>query len=376
MQGKVHVSDPQAVEPALNQQRQASLARAGPGLPPVRATVLNLVAYAGEPARADEMAHQAATLAEHHPLRAILLGTRPRQRAEEWDIWVWAYCYPALPAQVICFEAVQIMADERSLDRVPAVALSLLRRDLPVMLWWPGDLPMGTALFEHLMANSDRLVVDSASATDPGRLLRCLATRGRAGRGQCIIGDLNWSRLTPWRELTAQFFDPPDCRPCLEWLEHVRLEFACPAGWAESAQACLFAAWLATRLAWVPAATLWGETTGGAQLNLRRGRQPVVVEFVPLPLEANEQGLHMVALRTGHPEGQATFTIQRFPVEARAVVSTALPNREVRQRVVPFPAPSPTSLLGGELERPGCDLVYQEALRLAAFFSAQRGAGA
>jgi glucose-6-phosphate dehydrogenase assembly protein OpcA len=369
VQEKVRVSDPQAVEQALAGLRQASLTGVGPALPPVRATALNLVGYAGEPPKADQMARQAAALADQYPSRTIVLGARPARQAGDWDIWVWAHCHRALPGQVICFEAIQIMADGQDLERVPAVVLSLLLRDLPVVLWWPGDVPVEAALFQRLMADSGRLIVDSASAADPQELLRHVAALGHAEQCECIISDLNWGRLTPWRQLTAQFFDPPDCRPCLESLEHVRLEFARPPGQADSVQAYLFVAWLATRLDWTPATTTWSETPAGKRMNLRRGQQPMTVELVPLPAQAGEQGLCSLTLRASHPEGQALFTIRRTATDSRAVVSTALPNREVRQRVVPFPAYSETDLLAKELERPGYDLAFQETLELAASFS-------
>lgn len=372
MQEKVRLRDPQGIEEALNELRRTSLTTAAAGMPPVRATTLNLVAYAGTPATADEMGRLAAALAEQHPSRTILLGTRPGDDAGDWDIWVWARCHPALPGYVVCFEAVQIMAGRQALERLPAVVLSLLRRELPVVLWWPDDVPMGSPLFERLMANADRLVVDSAGAASPLGLLRRLAALGHAGHRECAASDLNWGRLTPWRELTAEFFDPPDCRVCLERLDQVQLEFAGPAGGPGSAQGYLFTAWLATRLGWAPAPTVWSETPGGEKINLLHGQRPVMVELVALQAVNGAQGLYRLTLRGGHPDGRAAFTIRRSAGGGEAEVSTALPNRELRQRVVPFAAPSLTELLGEELKRTGYDPVFEDALRLAAYFSAQR----
>ncbi len=401
MQGKVRVSDPQAVERALEELRQASVSAAGAPAPAMRAMVLNLVAYAGDPATADEMARWAAALAPEHPSRGIFLGTTPGDGAGEWDIWVWARCFPAMASHVVCFEAIQVMARSRALERIPAIVLSLLVRDLPVVLWWPGDVPLSTPFFERLLTDADQLVVDTASASDPEDLLRRLAALGHAEHCPCAARDLNWDRLTPWRELVAQFFDAPDCRPCLERVEYVRLEYGGGAGRPDVAQAYLLAAWLATRLGWAPAPTLWSETPEGARANLLQASRTIGVEFVRVgaqaftpgasavargesvpgsasssrATEAGGEGLRGLTLRALHPEGPATFSIQCSADGAQAEVIAALPNREARRRIVPFPRPTPAELLGQELRRMGFDPIYEEALRMAAFLSSQRRGG-
>lgn len=371
MYNKVQVRDPQAIEQVLGDLRQASLTGAGPGEPLVRATALNLIGYAGDRARAEEMACQAAALAELHPSRAIFLGCEPDGAARGWDIVVAAQCHPQIPGYVVCFEAVEIIAHDQEMERLPAVVLTLLLRDLPVVLWWPGDVPMGTPLFEHLLANSDRVVVDADSASDPGDMLRRLAALGHAEHCECAISDLSWGRLTPWRELTAQFFDPVDCRPCLERIQRVRIEYVSSPERLESAQVYLLAAWLATRLGWAPAATVWSKTAEGEQINLQHGRRPVAIELVRVRAMNTEHELRALTLHTGHPQGEATFTIRRYPHDTDANATIQLPNLPIRQRVVPFAVPGTVELLNEELRRLGYDPAYQDALRMAAFFSAQ-----
>ncbi|HOQ97725.1 MAG TPA: glucose-6-phosphate dehydrogenase assembly protein OpcA [Anaerolineae bacterium] len=374
MQNPVRVEGPQEIYEALGEQRQAALISAGPGVPPVRATVLNLVAYAHDRIHAAEMAAQAAALAEQHPSRTILLSVDPIGLTGDWDIHVSAHCHPAIPGYLVCFEAVELVAHGRAVDQLPAVALSLLLRDLPVILWWSGDVPVGTALFERLMASADRVLVDTASAADPDGLLRRLAALGGAERCQCGISDYNWYRLTPWRELTAQFFDAPDCRPCLESLERVRLEVSLWPGRPDWTQGYLLAAWLATRLGWAPATPLWSAADGATQITLLRGRRAVTVEFAPSPDPNAPAGLQSLDLVAQHPEGTASFTVRRFPRGARAELVTQLPGREARGRIVPFADAGPTELLSSALQDVGRDPTFAAALRMAALFSAQREA--
>ncbi len=379
---RVKVSAPQAIEQTLTELRQAALEISGGTMPPVRAIVLNLVAYVGTRSRAEEVADQVKTLSEQHPMRAIVLGTEPERAPDGWDIQVWAHCHPILPGLAVCVEAVQIMSQPQALERVPAIALSLLLRDLPVVLWWPGDPAIGTALFERLMADADRLVVDTATATDPEAMLRRLSALSHAEHCQCILSDLNWSRLTPWREITAQFFDPSNCRPCLERLERMTIEYLARQGSGVPAQAHLLAAWMATRLGWAPAPVTWTEADGSSQAHLLHGRRPITIRFVPLsqpdaaaPAAAGDC-LRRLALEADHPEGRAAFSIERTAGAHHARVAVALPSRPYQERTVPLPLPTTTGLLSEELRRPGYDLIYQETLRMAAYLAARRVNGA
>ncbi len=372
MQNPVRVDEPRQIYEALGQQRQAALTSAGPAMPPVRATVLNLVGYAQDRIQAAEMAAQAAALAEQHPSRTILLSVDPIGLTGDWDIYVSAHCHPAVPGFLVCFEAVELVAHGAAVEQLPAVALSLLLRDLPVVLWWPGDAALDSILFQRLMASADRLLVDTATAPDPEDLLRRLAGLGRMERCQCTISDYTWYRLTPWRELTAQFFDAPDCRPCLERLQEVRLEVTMPPGRIDWTQGYLLAAWLATRLAWAPAEPLWSPIAGGERIDLLRGQAPVSVDLVAAVEPTAEPGLQTLALSAGLPEGTALFTIRRFSREARAELLVQLPGREARQRIVPFAVAGPTELLGNALRDLGRDPTYEAALHMAAYYSAHR----
>ena len=367
---KVSVPDPQTIAETLSSLRQQSLAAAGQALPPMRAMVVNLVAHADRRAAAEEMANQVAAVAEQHPSRAIVVASEPAAGPQGLDIYVWAHCHAAAVERLVCFEGVEILARGPAVERLPAIVASLLLRDLPVVLWWPGDLPVGTPLFEHLLASTDRLVVDSAAARDPGELLQRLVALGQPERCPCTVSDLNWQRLTTWRELTAQLFDPPDCRAYLARLSRVRLELAGGAGQPGDAQALLLVGWLATRLAWRPAPAPWRRTPAGDALVLRRDGEPVTVERVWLP--GGGAGLHALTLAAGEDGGQATFILRRSPPGDQAEVAIRLPGAPSRQRTVPLPEPKPGELLAAELASLARDPTYSDALRLAAQLSAQR----
>ncbi|MCL6430376.1 MAG: glucose-6-phosphate dehydrogenase assembly protein OpcA [Anaerolineae bacterium] len=375
MAERVRVMDPAQIEKVLAEVRQASLEMAGPERPAVRATVLNLVVFAGNPAAAADLASVAAALADRHPSRTILIGTAWPAGDEEWTIEVWARCHRAPARYVVCFEGIEIMAREEALERVPALILPLLLRDLPVVLWWPGDVPTRSPLFLGLLANADRLVADSASAPAPEALLSRLAGLVGLEQCQCTIGDLDWHRLTPWRELTARLFDPPDSRSYLQHVERVLLDTVEQPGRPDATQAYLYTAWLATRLGWTPAAEPHTVSAGGERLNLLRGREAVTVELARLPLAEGTRGLRRVLLQASHPEGEASLAIRRSADGTSATLTTVLPGRPPRQHAVRYREPDLPHLLSEELGLVASDPVYAEALRLAALLSAPPAAG-
>ena len=365
MRNRVRVANPHDIEEVLSDLRQASLS--GPALPVMRAAVLNLVAYAPNPIEADELAAQVEGLAEQHPSRTIVLGAGSGQEAGNLEVFVSAHCHPATVDRLVCYEEIEILAGSDLVGRLPAIVLALLLRDLPVILWWPGDLPFGAPLFEQLMARADRLLVDSLTASDPDGFLRRLAALGHAEHCECAVRDLNWDRLGPWRELTAQLFDPPDCRLCLEHLDWVRVAYAGHRG-SEAAQAYLLAGWLATRLGWLPEEP----ATDGARIRLRHGQRRVAVEFVRLATRPGEEpGLRSLAMEAPYGAGRASLGLRRSSERPEAEGWVRLPGREARQWLVPFPLLQVTDLLREEFQSWGADPIYQEALQMAAFFSTQ-----
>jgi len=86
------------------------------------------------------------------------------------------------------------------------VALPLLIPDLTTFLWWRDVVQVSDKIFGTLLGASDRLVIDSAEFEDPENDL--VETDKLFVHDSCEnvgISDLNWARLTFWRELLADF---------------------------------------------------------------------------------------------------------------------------------------------------------------------------
>ena len=365
----LEATDVQGIERALVTLRKqyGSAAAAREGHAGTRNSVANLVIYAASDADAEQATATMSQLAGAHPSRTILLiaGLEPDEPGVRAS--VSAACHMD-GAKRICYEEIRLHARGRSGLHLRSIVDPLLIADLPVFLWWTGDPPFRDAVFLTLARLSDHLVVDSAQfATAPTTLARL----GRLVADDSVpstIRDLNWQRLTSWRELLAQLFDPPTMTELLSNIRRVRIERASLEGGASSspAQALLLAGWLATRLDWEPIRRSESTFSGGHRLRLRGGGHDVNVdlrgEFQKQALPGDVQSVHLEA---DSGDQAVVFTITRSADQEHAWTSLIVHGGAPQQRTVNFRTPSDAELVGDELESQERDTVFEESVEMA-----------
>src|SRR5204863_5758427 len=105
--------------------------------------------------------------------------------------------------------------------RVPPLVSALLIPDMPVAVWWVGDLPHENAEYvDALLEPADRLIVDSCQFNDPADLEIVARV---AAKTLTAPADLNWIRLEEWRVAMASMFDPPPMRTKLRDVRRIRI---------------------------------------------------------------------------------------------------------------------------------------------------------
>jgi glucose-6-phosphate dehydrogenase assembly protein OpcA len=161
----------------------------------------------------EESGSAAQTLVElmhAHPSRAIVL--RSDQDAENGlSARVFAQCWkPFGKAQQICCEQIEVSAHpDRWLDIGPTV-LGIIVPDLPVVVWCrqksvfreTSDQPQRSGL-ESVLRLATKIILDTRGS-DLKRAFTVLNRWRKEGR---LFSDLEWTRLTPWRETLATVFD-------------------------------------------------------------------------------------------------------------------------------------------------------------------------
>lgn len=335
------------------------------GVPVARASVLNLVVFATREVHARRAARTIADLAIRHPSRAIVILADRERAAGASELGLYCRLAGSSAAQQVSYEQVLIRARGDADARLASAVIPLLLPDLPVFLWWTGTPPLESAHFDALLTLADRLIVDSADFARPDRTLPAVAAIARGGHGRYGVTDFNWTRLTAWRDLVAQFFDVPAWRPFLDGVTGVRVGFAVDADGREihPSQALLFIGWLASRLGWRAVERLAPSEAGGLLFALARDdgglvRMRVRPRFERGMEEGDLSGLRIQATVDGRA---AEFVIKRIG-QTHAGTSVVIDGSTVVSRVVALRRPEVSDLLGEELTIARSDAIYEGAL--------------
>ncbi len=301
-----------------------------------RASVLNLVAVARTAAEQTKVAETIGRLSVHHPSRTLILLAQHKRTSLKLDATVSAQS-SLVSGHRISMEQVLLHAHGPLAEHLASTVAPLLIPDLPVMLWWPGRPEFESRLFNELTNLCDRLIVDTdlLHARDFPALVH-VARRRRAG---CAIGDFNWARLMPWRELAAQFFDPTPMRP---WLATMNGVTVWSVGQGSTTQARLLAGWARSRLA-----------AAGVEVRTRLHE-----------VEGEAPGVAGMTLSAQADGRTAQFTIAR-KAASLLVTEVRLGEQEYPGQTVRLAPKDEAALLAMELVIPGHDRVYEEALAAA-----------
>jgi glucose-6-phosphate dehydrogenase assembly protein OpcA len=369
-----------ALERELSQLWKENAAEAvARGYAVTRALTLNLVAQAHSTERADQISAAVQALTASHPNRTVLVIEQPTAPGPMLDAFVQANCLLAAPGvPQVCGEQVTIDARGDATGQVASLVLPLLVPDLPVVLWLPGPHPLNEALFVRLRSILDRLIVDTAEALQPLAELQQLAAFDQHGVGPAL-SDLAWTRLTPWRELTAQFFDTRPLLPHLRRIDTVQLRYTGQTQ-PNVIPALLMTGWLASSLGWTPltdAVSIEGERI---RFYLRRPAvgvgagaiRLVTVDLQPDPHPVTVGGLSSVRLQAQDnilADFSVTCTDDPSCLRTRAIIVGHAPIERLTQ-VEPA---TPAALLAAELRLRSRDRTYSGALQMAAALGVHLG---
>lgn len=368
-----------------------------------RNSVLTLVVYTQSLERAQRVIEAVHGLATQHPSRAIVVAADPEQSGHDIQAYVGTY----LGADSASYgEDIVIAAQSDAVRHLPGVVLPLIVSGLPSVLWWTGEPPWSSALLEALVDGSDRFIVDTSEMEHVRTSLIALGDLLRRKKSRCAISDMSWSYQSPWREITAQFFDPPQTRQYLDNIEQITIDYA--AGDEDShvnvSQAYLFAGWLVSRLGWtvdqIPYGTLdpsrvftLKNATGHRitmEINARFGvpqgswwdvqsRGQATTEMASHDGARHQtrgaawvrpgglMSIH-IAARLASNGPRATFTVARERDLAHATTLSHVPEGAAPSQTVHLQSIGEQEPLAGELQALGHDQVYEDALAASASF--------
>jgi glucose-6-phosphate dehydrogenase assembly protein OpcA len=220
----------------------------------LRACAMTLAVVAGDEEDAAKARRTIGMIMHDHPSRAIVLKT---QDGHEMGARVFAECWmPFGGQQQICSEGVEITAGPHLFAEVARICVPLRAPDLPVVLWCRGSGAFTLRAFDDLFPLADKIVLDSSTASGAGAALGFIRSL-RARRYQ--VADLQWTRLTGWREIMSHLFDDEELQSpnFARSVTAVRVGYS---GNAPTTEALYFASWIELAL---PTARLRFENTTG-----------------------------------------------------------------------------------------------------------------
>ena len=268
--------DPRAIEDEFNAiWRQA----AGSALDEssARIRVLNLVGVASSDDDARRFDDALEVVAPRHPCRSILALLA--QEEARIEATLAARCWRAGGSRrQVCSEDVLLRGGGHQQKEMASLVRAVLVPEVPVAVWMLRPPGLHAELVQALMPLADRLIFDSDEAT---RMAAAYAWLLSVDREEDIdLADLAWTRTSPWRDLTAQFFDGKDGARELRQITSIQV-----VGGHEhvSSSAVLHAAWLVSRLG----LTIADATANRRELHatLYDGSRGVHVSAIPGVLE-------------------------------------------------------------------------------------------
>jgi glucose-6-phosphate dehydrogenase assembly protein OpcA len=307
----------------------------------------------------------ADAIAASNPCRIITLCPTPEED-EGVKAQVSAYCPVNKRSRntLVCCEYVTLRGTASALDRIGGMISELTVPGLPKFLWWKASPEAEYGLFKRLSSQVDTVIVDSSTFSDPEKDLRQV---GVMLTGTTPIADLNWGRLAPWQELTAEAFDAPERRDMVLEIDRVTIDYEK----GNPSQALMYLGWVASRLQWRPVKYV----REGGDYDITRvtfatsDQKPIEVELAGVPVAdwGSVQG-DLISLKLGSTNLQAdccTVICSGTTGCMRMEASGGAQACQIQQ-VTSLEDQNTETLLGKQLQRWGQDVLYEESMKVTA----------
>jgi glucose-6-phosphate dehydrogenase assembly protein OpcA len=176
----------------------------------LRACAMTLLVATDEADNGFEASQIISELMREHPSRGIVLAVSA-EAERGMEARVLAQCWkPFGKAQQICCEQIEITAKPEVWPNIGPTLVGLIAADLPAILWCrhQGALRKDAseeakAGLEAVVSLVQKVIVDTngMDVQDSQELITRWQKQGR------IVADIEWTRLTPWREPISYVFD-------------------------------------------------------------------------------------------------------------------------------------------------------------------------
>lgn len=177
-----------------------------------------------------------------HACRALLIVCLPEVKPPRARAWIQALCRPYHGRQAVCSEQITFVLEGGDAAQVQNVVFAHLDSDLPLVVWWQGDLTKNFE--ERLYSRIGTLFIDSTRWSDPAAQFTALAKVMAEEHAGFDVRDLAWTRSHFMRTALASCFQDATACQNLANLQTIRITHL----QGQRTAALLLAAWINQRL--------------------------------------------------------------------------------------------------------------------------------
>jgi len=215
----------------------------------LKACLFNLIVYTHEPRRTEYFKKVVDLFKDQFPCRIFFIVADPDRSESNLDVEVLST--PLKSNTAFSCDHMIIKAAGQAISEVPFLILPFFVPDLPIYLLWGQDPTTENAILPHLLLYATRLIFDSECSKNLVRfsheMLKTLASTS------IPMIDMNWARISGWREVLAQTFDIHERVEQLSTASSIVIvynDYPNPLFFHPETQAIYFQSWLACRLGW------------------------------------------------------------------------------------------------------------------------------
>ncbi len=291
----------------------------------LRACAMTLIVATDESDEGYSASQTISELMREHPSRGVVLAVSD-EAVKVPEARVLAQCWkPFGKAQQICCEQIEIKANSASWPNIGPVLFGLTAADLPVVFWCrhvgvlsPDATQDQTDGLATVMDLATKTIIDTQGLKTKTAFDRIAKWREKG----YVVADLEWTRLTPWREPIGHVFDNTARENKFSSFKNIEVAYSDEKPTA----ACFYMAG-------------WLSAPYDAQVAFRKA-------------DGYGPGLHSITLRSTNE----TISLERTGKECMRIFST-----NGRERHYNFADPNMTALLTEELSITGHDPAFDGA---------------
>jgi glucose-6-phosphate dehydrogenase assembly protein OpcA len=333
-----------------------------------QACLSNLVIFTEELEDLDKINQTVSAFVVKHPCRVILILAQPRAPESRLEAESTPRTFTSASGKRAIYEQITLRASGASVRELAGALQPLLVPDLPIYVWWRGVFLHQRALVEQVLTFADRFIYDGANWTNLHFTVLQIADLMERYSQTVGFTNFNWSRLRPWRENTAGFFDVGMFDKDIWDIQRVRVEYMALPGSEEGFEyrALLFVAWMAAQLEWTPVRGTPGAQRAHLEFTSKKGA-PVDAELILLPQTTpTAQSIQRVLIETIHEGKKLELSIERDHKDHLEILTAQSQTNRSVLRKVPHADSSLADLLYRELGRRGRNRIFEKSFKLAA----------